>query len=298
VLKTILQFFALGALLFAGRFAVARYSEPNTIPLTVEVSPDLGKGQIEEAIKNEILIDQSVRMGWHETDPIVRQHMLRNMKFVDREDNAQMTDLELIEEAVEIGMPKSDAIIRARLIQRAELALEAVYESQKPTDQDLSRYLAAHKDDFMRDARYVYAHVFLSRDKRGDSLLDEANALKAKLSSQPDLSPADASRMGDPLLRARAQESRTAEIAAAAYGQPFADAMTIAEVGQWVGPIESVFGAHLIRLIERTEASVPPIEEIDNQVRGRLLRELRDANFKERYAKLRAYYEIKVVETK
>ena len=150
----------------------------------------------------------------------------------------------------------------------------------------------------MRDARYIYAHVFLSRDKRGNSLLDEANALKAKLAAQPDLSPADAFRMGDPLLRARAQEARTAELAAAAYGQPFADAMTIAEVGQWVGPIESVFGAHLIRLIERSEASVPPIEEIDNQVRGRLLRELRDANFKERYAKLRAYYEITVVETK
>ena len=298
MLRTILQFFALGGLLFACQFAVARYFEPATIPLTVEVPVDAGKGHIEQAIKHEILIDQAVRLGWHETDPIVRRHMLRNMKFVDSGDNAQMTDLELIEEAVKIGMPESDAVVRARLIQRAELSLEKVYESQEPTDQDLSRYLEEHKDEFMRDARYVYAHVFLSRNKRGISLLDEANALKAELASQPDLSPADASRMGDPLLRARAPESRTAKSAADAYGQPFADAITVAQVGRWVGPIESVFGAHLIRLIERIEASVAPIEDVENQVRGRLLRELRDTNSKDRYAKLREHYEITVVETK
>lgn len=297
MLKTILQFFALGSILFAGQVALSRYLESDTISLTVEVSPELSAYRTEQVIKNAILLDYAVQLGWHETDPVIRKHLVRSMKFAELFDCEHMSEGELVAEAVKIGLPKSDAVVRARLLQRAESSLAALRESQQPTDEDLARYLEAHRDLFMHKPRYSFGHVFLSRARRGGELLDEADRVKAVLESQPDLNPEEAAGLGDSLIRSRPYETRTVADATAAYGQSFAEALTAAPIGLWTGPVESAFGAHLIRLAERSEAELPPLADVENQVRGRLLRELREKNSAERYAKLRAAYEITVVET-
>ena len=230
MLKTILQFFALGSILFAGQVALSRYLESDTISLTVEVSPELSAYRTEQVIKNAILLDYAVQLGWHETDPVIRKHLVRSMKFADLFDCEHMSEGELVAEAVKIGLPKSDAVVRARLLQRAESSLAALRESQQPTDEDLARYLEAHRDLFMHKPRYSFGHVFLSRARRGGELLDEADRVKAVLESQPDLNPEEAAGLGDSLIRSRPYETRTVADATAAYGQSFAEALTAAPI--------------------------------------------------------------------
>ena len=138
MLKTTLQFFALGALLFIGRAAVARYSDADLVPINVSVAAEAGRAQIDQAIQDEIMIDQALQMGWHENDPIARQHMVRNMRFVDADNGSKKKDSELLAEAIAIGMPFSDSIVRARLIQRSELALESSARRPKTNQEPIA----------------------------------------------------------------------------------------------------------------------------------------------------------------
>ena len=138
----------------------------------------------------------------------------------------------------------------------------------------------------------------MSREKRNENLRADADTLKSTLNAASDLSAQQAHVLGDPLLRARATESRNRKNAESAYGKAFADAMFAAKLGEWVGPIESVFGMHLIRVNERSADAVPSLSVLENQVRGKFLHELKRQNFKERYANLREQYDVNIISEK
>jgi parvulin-like peptidyl-prolyl isomerase len=66
--------------------------------------------------------------------------------------------------------------------------------------------------------------------------------------------------------------------------------------GEWLGPYESDFGLHVVRVVDRKPPRQPPFEEIEAQVRE-VYAELRRREANENaYAEMRARYEV-VVET-
>ena len=296
--KAVLKFFAIGAVLLAGKLAWAKFEKPDAIELTVTVGESDADARINQAIENEILLDQAKRMNWHVTDPVARQHMLKNMKFTYGDKAKDKDDLSLVSEAIEMGMPDTDPVVRARLVQRARLSLQAVYDDQKPTEQELEAFREANPDEFMRQEVVTFAHVFLSGDKRGESLMGDARATLSKLQAMPQATPNETFALGDPLLRARPLETRSKIQAVASYGTEFAESLLKAPLNQWVGPLESVFGAHLVKITERREATLPALEQISNQVRGAFLRELRDENFANRYQRIADLYNVTVVRAK
>ncbi len=51
------------------------------------------------------------------------------------------------------------------------------------------------------------------------------------------------------------------------FGEKFAAALGEMPVGQWQGPIESGFGVHLVLMTERTDGSMPALEDVRAAVR-------------------------------
>jgi hypothetical protein len=167
-------------------------------------------------------------------------------------------------EGMAVGLDTDDSIIRRRVRQKLDFIAEDLAGQVEPTDEDLAVYLATSADDFRRDARVTFRHVFLDPQKRGDDLDAEARDLLIALDADPSPDPAT---LGDRILLEHGYADIARRDVAGLFGGNFAAAVVALEPGAWHGPIESGYGVHLVRVDERTEGRLPPLAEVREAVR-------------------------------
>jgi PPIC-type PPIASE domain len=198
----------------------------------------------------------------------------------------------LYREALALGLDQDDTVIRRRLRQKMEFVSDDVAALKTPSNKDLGDWLAAHPNDFRIEPRATFAQLYLDPRQHGDDpgadaqhLLDELNRSGA----------GGASNRGDGLLllEPRYENVAQAEVARL-FGRAFAQALFEQPIGRWVGPIDSGYGSHLVRLESKTAGGVAKLED----VRPLLERDWANAKRKELaeafYAQLRSKYEITV----
>ena len=169
-------------------------------------------------------------------------------------------------EAVALGLDRDDAVVRRRLRQKLEFVAEDIAQTE-PTDQDLRAYFAAHPDDFATEREFTFEHVFLSPDRHGDNLGADAEALRARLSRPGYSAPADLADLGDPFLLPHQFDVVPADELRNMFGDEFVVRLSQLPIGEWQGPVESGYGAHVVLVRERTDGRVPAFEEVRGTVR-------------------------------
>jgi PPIC-type PPIASE domain len=152
----------------------------------------------------------------------------------------------------------------------------------------LRRYLEAHPDTFRTERRFTFSQVYLNPQQHGENLARDATQLRKQL--QQEGGTADISALGDALLLDYQFDALPTSEVAKQFGEQFAVALSTLEPGQWQGPIESGYGAHLVFVSERTEGRVPALEEVRTAVRREWANALRrEANEKFYQALLQRY---------
>ncbi len=177
----------------------------------------------------------------------------------------------LYREARRLGLDRGDPIVRRRLVQKMEFLLEGRVEVPEPDDATLARYLADEPERFREPARVTFDQVFFV----GDDATARAAAVLTELG--PDADAPRVAERGDafPLgathgpLPVAAVESR--------LGASLAEAVADAPLGRWSGPVASEWGAHLVRVRERTEPRLPELSPIRSEVRRAFLEAQREA---------------------
>ena len=168
-------------------------------------------------------------------------------------------------EAVALGLDKDDTIIRRRLRQKLEFVSEDVAAHADPNDEQLRAYLKEHADAFRGDRRFTFRQVYLNPQQRGANLRRDTAQVLAQLRRSG--GQTDISTLGDSFML----ENEFKEVAAAEvvkqFGEQFAAKLGEIPVGQWQGPIESGFGVHLVSMTERTDGSMPALEDVRPAVR-------------------------------
>ena len=71
----------------------------------------------------------------------------------------------------------------------------------------------------------------------------------------------------------------------------FEEAAFTAEIGQVIGPVATQFGYHLIKVEEKTEATVAAFEEVKEQIRRNLLGQKQNDAYGAKVAELKAKYQ-------
>jgi len=163
-------------------------------------------------------------------------------------------------EAVAMGLDQDDTVIRRRLRQKMEFISEGVADSVEPSDAQLQEYLVQNAGKFAQPAELSFRQVYLSTERRGDSMRADVEKLLAEL--QAGRGPADPAEAGDTTMLPATMEAASPQAIASAFGQEFAQQVDDAPVGQWSGPIESAFGLHLVRVDERVVGKAPTLGEI------------------------------------
>lgn len=204
-------------------------------------------------IDEAILFEEALRLGLAEQDTVVRDRLLKNMRFVHADQRRD--DAALLRQARALGMLERDPVVRRRLVQRMQHRLE----SQAMVDAPALVESATQLQPGPASALFHFEHVFFSSDLRADPMRDARQALSRVQGSQH--APAE----GDGFLLGATLAGMRADALGQHFGPGFASGIAAAPVGVWHGPIASTFGAHLVRVNSVTtqpEAASPTLRQV------------------------------------
>lgn len=186
----------------------------------------------------------------------------------------------LVREAEALGLDRGDAVVRQRMVQKMTFLAEGGAEALPATDEALSSHLEAHRERFETPATVAFEQVMLRPDVPDD-------AARAAFAAGAEIEGLAAAT----ILPARMRRS-TRTMVDGAFGAGFFDAVATAEPGAWIGPVDSAFGRHMVRLSSADAARLPPLAEIREAVEQDWRAAQRDALVEERIEALVSRYEV------
>lgn len=209
----------------------------------------------------------------------------------------QVRDEILTREALRLGLDRDDTIIRRRLRQKLEIITEESSDAATPSDAELESYRKAHAELFRSAPQIAFEQVFFDPSKHGARLgtdIAQARAALEKAAAHPEAAQAQ----GDALFVLQASYPPTDQRAiASSFGDAFAAALAQLgpdAVGHWLGPIESGYGQHLVRLQTFEASREPALAEIRALVEREWRNVQRNQAREAQYQALRANYRIEI----
>jgi len=264
--EPILHFLLLGIALFAGyRWKAPGDSGGRGIVITQGVLDDL--------------VTQYVAAKGREPSAAELNHLI----------DGYVHDEILYREGVRLGLDRDDIVVKRRVRQKIEMVAEEDAATRAPTDADLSAYLAANPARFAQPAMLSFEQVFLGPSTAGPDIVRAVAVTHQALRNGT-----DPERLGTPTLLPRRMAGTPADLVTRDFGAAFAAALEHAPVGEWVGPIDSSFGAHYVRVSDRTPAVAPPLAAVRDQVVREWENDRRLRARREAYARMRGEYHVSI----
>jgi hypothetical protein len=166
-------------------------------------------------------------------------------------------------EAKKLGLDTDDTVVRRRLRLKMEYLNEAAAGALTASEAELKAYLKAHPEKFEIDPMMAFQQVFLNPQRRGDKIDADAGMILVSLKRNPQRVPAS---FGDTTLLPAGMPLTPKTEIARTFGPEFAEALDKTPAGEWIGPIASGLGYHIVRVSERKPGRVPELAEARDQV--------------------------------
>ena len=198
----------------------------------------------------------------------------------------QVHDELVYREGRSLGLDRDDAVIKRRVRQKYDLMAEEENSLGAPTDAQLEGYRVAHPAQFMQPAVLSFDQVFFNQATTSPEVLDVARAALVR-GAEP------ASQGQSSLLPTHVTDSAL-DLVARDFGTQLAKEIATVPVGQWVGPLISGYGVHLVRVNARSAAELPPLAQVRASVEREWENDQRNRARETSYARLRADYTVVV----
>jgi parvulin-like peptidyl-prolyl cis-trans isomerase-like protein len=195
----------------------------------------------------------------------------------------------LYREGVRLGLERDDIVVKRRVRQKIEMIAEEDASTRAPSDADLSAYLTANPARFVQPAVLTFEQVFIGESTSGPVMVHAVALTREALRNG-----ADSEQLGKPTLLPHQMTRTPADLVARDFGASFAAALEKVPVGEWVGPIDSSFGAHYVRVLERTPAVAPQLAAVRDHVVREWENERRQRARNDAYTKMRGEYQVSI----
>lgn len=173
--------------------------------------------------------------------------------------DAHVREEMLVREALRMGLDANDVIIRRRLAQKLTFLTEDLALLEPATDAQLREFFEADVERYRVPARFTFSHIYFSPDRRETARADAAAAL-------PEVTEDNWRTIGDPFMLRRTYAHVTVADIRKDFGTAFSEALPQLEGDGWVGPVESGYGFHLVRIDRRTASRLPDFGEVGGRV--------------------------------
>jgi hypothetical protein len=194
-------------------------------------------------------------------------------------------------EGRKLGLDRDDTILRRRLQQKMEFLMEPSAAELEPTEEELRRYFKEHIERYRSPSRIAFRQIFLDPRKRND-IEDDARALLQTVNANPD--SVNTGELGDTTLLPTEVGLVPMDRIAGTFGEDFAAAFPEASPGKWFGPIQSVYGLHLVMVDDRINPEEPELDRVRQAVLRDWQGAKRDETSQANYREMMQRYEIDV----
>ncbi len=195
----------------------------------------------------------------------------------------------LYREGVRLGLERDDIVVKRRVRQKIEMMAEEDASRRVPTDADLSAYLVANQARFVQPAVVTFEQVFIGASPSGPAVVHAVAVTREALRKG-----AHPEELGQPTLLPHRMARTPVDLVARDFGAPFAAALEKLPVGEWVGPIGSSFGAHYVRVSDRTPTIAPQLAAVRDHVVREWENERRQRARDDAYTKMRSEYQVSI----
>lgn len=252
-------------------------------------SKDEQRAILDALIDQEVLYAYALEHGM-DKHPAAQRRLAQIAEFVAPNPHERQPVPQRAAQALELGLHHGDMVVRRILIDSARRLIRAVVLLHEPSADLAEEYLRANEELFERPVKSRITQVFVNGFKWPDT---EERALELLRQIRAEsIAPEMAETLGDDPMVAAHLPLLTEKSLSRRFDKDFASAVMDQPAGDWVGPLASRYGHHLVYVHERTEAHVPPLEEIQDRVKERLLQKLADEWLALRLQEIRLAYDI------
>jgi hypothetical protein len=187
----------------------------------------------------------------------------------------------LYREALLLGLDAEDKIIKRRLAQKISfLKQESI--ANNFSKEEIKEYFNNNKDKYYIDTKYTFTHYFFSLENNSkDRSQDSYQGLINKLPVNSDVF-----FLGKNFVDMSKQDIEND------FGNNFSSHFDNIELNNWIAPIESAFGHHIIFVSKRVDGYYPDILTVLKQVEVDLLQSKRDKAIKNFIDEIKINYKV------
>jgi hypothetical protein len=202
--------------------------------------------------------------------------------------NETLLEEMLVDEAIALELPRRDAQIRQRLLEKMRFILARSASVQEPNEAELRQYYKKHRDTYRDPEKVHFFHIYAPRGKEAAlerlGRLLEANAT----------SPQKAHLFGEAVTYGNEIGPVDIQAVETLLGSYFTGRLVQLRSGVWQGPIRSKEGYHLIYLLAKEGGKILPFEEVEDRVYRDMLQEQRERMAAQSLEKIRRSFRTKI----
>lgn len=165
-----------------------------------------------------------------------------------------------------------------------QYALNKLLTSIEITDEEISAYFESHKALFQKPGMATASHILVSTKEEADSILDEINKgldfkeAATKYSSCP----------------SKAEGGSLGEFSPGQMVPEFDKAVFAMSPGEIVGPVQTQFGYHLIKLDSLSKETAAPLDDVAAKVKEQCLLAKRQDLYLKKQVELQEIYTVDI----
>ena len=197
----------------------------------------------------------------------------------------------LYREALARDFDRNDPTVRLAMVRKVMMLGTARAEATEPCDKELQAYFALRQQRYRIPAVVDLLQVFVSPDKRGEKARDDAEQILAELRER-DPQADELEAYGDSIMLAHVNADMSEQDLDRTFGNGFSAAVVALEPDQWAGPVQSGYGLHLVKVLQRVDSAIPDWRDVRHKLITDMQFEARKAAEDQLYAEIAPRYQI------
>ena len=163
----------------------------------------------------------------------------------------------------------------------AQLVLKHTLDAVTVSDEEVKEFFENNKQRYAKGATVSAKHILTDSEEKCNDILEKiTNGEKEFEEAAKEFSTCPSGAQGGDL----------GEFGKGQMVKEFEDAAFAAEVGHVVGPVQTQFGYHLIKVEKKNEAQEANFEEVKDQIKAEALKQKKDKAYTDKVNELKAKY--------